>query len=305
MKQESLYIQDGEHQLHLRHIYQNLGGTPVLMIHGAVENGRIFYTEKGKGLACYLAEQGFDVYVADLRGRGKSRPAIQADASYGQYEAITRDIPLFIDFIADKTQQKIHLISHSWGGVLIASTLSRFPHYLEKVYSNVCFGTKRSVKINNLAKFIKVKLFWNTFAVRLTQRKGFLNAKKYKLGSDNETIQSVSHSVAWVKKGHWIDPQDDYDYFASAQLIKWPPTWHLTGVKDNVLGQAGDVLNFIEETANDQAKFTLLAIKNGNLVDYDHIDILTHPKAVIDHFPEIACWLKEVQKKLLNSRLER
>ena len=58
---------------------------------------QIFYTEKGKGLGCYLAEQGFDVYVLDLRGRGKSTPLINAESDYGQHEAITHDIPLLID----------------------------------------------------------------------------------------------------------------------------------------------------------------------------------------------------------------
>ena len=96
MQQESIYITEGDEQLHLRHIWQRKGGVPIFMLHGLIENGFIFYTEKGKGLACYLAEQGFDVYVADLRGRGKSKPAINADSAFGQFEAITRDIPLFL-----------------------------------------------------------------------------------------------------------------------------------------------------------------------------------------------------------------
>ena len=78
--QESLFIQDDGYQLHLRHISKNSAGTPILMLHGAIENGLIFYTEKGKGLACYLAAQGFDVYVADLRGRGQSTPIINPDS---------------------------------------------------------------------------------------------------------------------------------------------------------------------------------------------------------------------------------
>ena len=72
LRQRSRYLNDGDHQLHIRHIYCEGGeqGQPVLMVHGAIENGRIFYNEKGKGFGCYLAQQGFDVYVIDLRGRG-------------------------------------------------------------------------------------------------------------------------------------------------------------------------------------------------------------------------------------------
>ncbi|MBA6355559.1 alpha/beta fold hydrolase, partial [Colwellia sp. BRX8-3] len=141
--QESLFLSHGDHQLHLRHIWQQKGGTPIFMLHGAIENGLIFYTKKGKGLACYLAEQGFDVYVADLRGRGESTPRIDKHAVHGQFEAITEDIPHFINYIFQVTQQKIHLVAHSWGGVLLASTLARFPKIIERIRSKTCFGTKR------------------------------------------------------------------------------------------------------------------------------------------------------------------
>jgi alpha-beta hydrolase superfamily lysophospholipase len=127
MQQESLYIDDQGHKLHLRHIYNETDGPPILMVHGAVENGKIFYTDNGNGLGCFLAKKGFNVYVLDLRGRGKSTPLINADSDYGQYEAITHDIPLIINHIVDVTKQRVHLISHSWGGVLVASVMTRKP----------------------------------------------------------------------------------------------------------------------------------------------------------------------------------
>ena len=58
------------------------------MVHGMVEDGRIFYHKSGKGLACYLAKQGYDVYVVDLRGIGQSTPKISADSDHGQTEPL-------------------------------------------------------------------------------------------------------------------------------------------------------------------------------------------------------------------------
>jgi len=289
--QESLFLSQDGHQLHLRHIWQKSGGTPIFMLHGAIENGLIFYTKKGKGLACYLAEQGFDVYVADLRGRGESKPKIDADAVHGQFEAITQDIPCFLNYITETTKKKVHLIAHSWGGVLLASTLARMPQLAGTILSKTCFGTKRMVTVKSLEKLFKVNIVWNNLAGKLAKRKGFLDAKKHKIGSDNETKQSLADSVAWVKKSDWHDLKDGFDYFKAAKSVDWPPTWHLTGCKDKVLGHAIDVNVFIGES-NPQAKFTLLSKSSGNKENYDHINILTHRSAVNDHFPLLVKWLK-------------
>ncbi|WP_371373336.1 alpha/beta fold hydrolase [Thalassotalea aquiviva] len=293
VSQQSLFIEDNKHQLHLRHIYQQQGGVPVLMVHGAIENGRIFYTETGKGFACFLARQGFDVYVLDLRGRGKSSPKINAESDHGQFESITKDLPLFIDYVHQLTQQPMHVVCHSWGGVLMASVLVRDKNVASKVRSNVCFGTKRQVTVKSFERFVKLNLVWNRLALSIAKRKGYFDAKKYRIGADNETLKSLSHSVAWVNKSHWQDPEDGFDYFAAAKGFDWPPTWHLTGINDTVMGNPIDVKVFIEESKNTQAKFSVLSKQAGNLVDYDHIDILTHKKAERDHFPKISEWLKQ------------
>ncbi|HEY9044239.1 MAG TPA: alpha/beta hydrolase, partial [Rheinheimera sp.] len=74
-QQSSLYLDLQQYQLHLRRLMpMQQGIAPVLMLHGAIENGRIFYSHSGKGLGCYLADNGFMVYCADFAGRGLSKP---------------------------------------------------------------------------------------------------------------------------------------------------------------------------------------------------------------------------------------
>ncbi|MDN3651797.1 alpha/beta fold hydrolase [Thalassotalea ponticola] len=283
IKQTSVFVSVDEQQLHMRHIFADCDAeqkrpAPILMVHGAIENGRIFYTESGKGLACFLARHGFDVYVMDMRGRGKSTPTLNGQSDYGQRETICTDIPACIDFIYQHHAEPLHFICHSWGGVLVASLLARFPQYIDKVRSQVCFGTKRSIYQQNLEKWLKVDLIWNRIAPLLAKKHGFFDAKRFNIGADSESQKSLADSVAWVKKGPWRDRQDGFDYFAAAQSTPWPATWHLTGINDSILGHKDDVQRFIKECNISHAKFTLLAKKYGNLVDYDHNNILTQPK---------------------------
>lgn len=261
------------------------------MVHGAIENGKIFYTNSGKGLACYLAKQGFDVYVLDCRGRGQSHPAINSKSCYGQTDTITKDLPHVIQHLQTRTGKACHLVAHSWGGVLLASTLVRYPELRNAVLSMVCFGTKRSVSVHNPERWLKLDLVWRGIAPWLCKRFGFLDAKRWQFGSDSETSQSLKDSLAWVRPSAWVDPNDGFDYQAAARQLNWPPLWHIAAKKDAVLGHPKDVQRFARECAGNDFEYTLLSQKNNHLLDYDHINMLTHPKAQLDHFPLVREWL--------------
>lgn len=294
--QESIYIPlaKGPDELHLRRIYADPAGVPVFLLHGSIENGRIFYSESGKGLAPYLAAAGFDVYVGDLRGRGQSRPPIGKHSRYGQTEAIVEDLPAFLAEIHKRRGRlPAHWIAHSWGGVLLMAFYARFPEWREGLESLICFGTKRRISVFNLEKFLKIDLFWNFAAPILSRFYGYLPMIEWKMGSDNETISSLRQNRAWVEPGSpWIDPKDGFDYGKAILAASPPPTLHFAGPKDHYLGHPRDIQDFIAETQPRALEYHLLGRKEGHRHDYGHIDMLTHPDAPGDHFPKAVDWLK-------------
>jgi predicted alpha/beta hydrolase len=294
MKTEALHIPlPGGELLHLQRFCGDPQGPVIFMLHGAIENGRIFYSESGKGLAPYLAEAGCDVFVADLRGRGKSTPPIGRGSSFGQTEAITEDIPAFVDAIVklrgDVPQQ---WLAHSWGGVLLSSFLARFPAYLDRVSSLVYFGSKRTIRVKNSHVLLKVKLVWEWLCPLSCLLCGYLPARQLGIGSDSETVQSFQQSAAWVKQDAWVDA-DGFDYGKAIKAIRLPPIWYIAGRNDFALGHPDDVRRFMESAGEQQYRFSVLSRQNGNLHDYDHIDMLTHPDAVSDHFPRVLQWLRQ------------
>jgi len=295
VKQKSILIPIDKNQvLHLRHIYQEGSkGPAVLLLHGAVENGKIFYTETNKGFAPFLAKNGFNCFVADLRGRGQSKPNIDSNSDYGQTEAILEDIPAFINSIKKVTgTEPEYWVAHSWGGVLMNSYLVRHPEIIPKVKAIAYFGSKRSLYNKHPQKLFKANLLWYFLAPKIVKRKGFLPAKKLKWGSDDETQKSLMHSVAWAKVAPWIDPQDQYDYGEAAAELSLPPILHIAAIKDKALAQTIDIQKFMDESGLGKQKMNIYGKKYGHAHNYDHIDMLTHAKAHDDQFQDVLSWFK-------------
>ena len=294
IQQESLYVPvTANDRLHLRRISKNQQGPPVLLVHGSIENGKIFYTRSGKGFGPYLARQGYDVFVADLRGRGKSTPAISRFSSFGLSHTLQEDFPAIIRKIKElKGDVPQYWAAHSWGGVLMLAYLAR-PTEEVKVQAMAFFASKRRISIKSLKKFMMVDVVWNWTSKVVVAAKGWLPAKQMRIGSDSETRLTHSQTHDWVVQQAWLDWNDGFDYATALQRMHLPPTLYLTGAKDDVLGHPVDVEKLMLETGCQNCRFKVLGKASGNLHDYGHIDILTHHDAPRDHFPEVLAWFKK------------
>jgi predicted alpha/beta hydrolase len=293
--QRSLYLPaPGAAQLHLRLIEPaEPSGAPVLMLHGSVENGRVFYTPDGKGLGPFLARAGHPVYIADQRGRGESRPHVARGHAYGQTEAIVEDLPAFHRAVRERHPgERVHWLAHSWGGVLMLSALGRFPALRAEVASLCCFGTKRCVRVRNLHKRLLIDLYWLRLAPLIARGVGYLPSARLGLGSDDESRGSLEQCCAWVRPGPWVDPADGFDHGAALRAADdLPPAWFLAAADDPCLGHPDDVRATMAEAGLAGARFSLLGRSAGHEHDYSHITMLTHHDAPRDHFPAVASWL--------------
>lgn len=287
-------------QLHVREFFSTEGASasmPVLMIHGAISNSRIFGSDSGRGLGPWLAQNGLCAFAADLRGRGHSTPPIGPDSLHGQYEDI-HDLPRLIAFVREqRPAQPLHLICHSWGGVLLMSALARFPELRSQIASITLLAVKRSIGVFNREKLAKIDFFWLRLAPRIAAVAGYLPARALGAGSDNETLPYLQQSIPWVRPGPWRDPVDGFDYQQASQAAILPPILSLVGSADRCLGHPQDVARFMAEIAQPPVTTQVLSRANGDQHDYHHTDILTHPDAPTDHFPTILRWIQENSQK--------
>lgn len=292
--QESIFLPIGKgNRLHLLRIRKpdpdrGTEGAPVLMVHGAIANGRVFHSGSGKGLAPFLAREGFDVYVADLRGRGRSEPPVSAGSEFGQTEAIIEDLPAFVDAIRARRGDIPQVwIGYSWGGVLLGSFFARFPQYRGLCRGMVCLGTKRVVQARGWEPFFKVQLVWKRVLPFVAARAGYAPARELGIGSDNESLASLLQCVEWVKPGPWVDPGDGYDYAGAAKGAEFPPALFLAGGQDRALGNPRDVREWIREAGFKEYEFEVIPGLN-------HEGLVTDPEASRRHFRRIAQWLSRL-----------
>jgi pimeloyl-ACP methyl ester carboxylesterase len=103
-------------------------GKILLFVHGATYPAESAFDLKLNGLSWmdYIAQHGFDVYMVDLRGYGKStrpaemsRPAADNAPIVGTETAI-KDVDAAVDFILKRRGvAKIDLLGWSWGTVIM------------------------------------------------------------------------------------------------------------------------------------------------------------------------------------------
>jgi pimeloyl-ACP methyl ester carboxylesterase len=296
MNTESLFLPFAEgEQLHIRRFYTDASQPALLLIHGSIENGKIFYSGSGKGFAPWMAQQGFDVFVVDLRGRGQSTPLISKNSPFGQAEALSEEYPALFEFVTRlKGSPRVYVGTHSWAGVNVLAFLARTTMKLE-IPAMVFFGAKRHISVRGFYYFWMIRMGWNRLGQRSLRRHGFLNAIHYRMGSDNITARDYLETDAWIRpRDEWKHWQDGFDFREALGKMTLPPALYISGKKDRVLGHPTDVALLAEETGAHQPKeLMVLSKENGFLHDYGHIDMLTHPDAPRDHFPQVLAWLRK------------
>ena len=271
---------------------KNNPGVPVFMLHGFAQNGSSFYTAEGEGLACFLAREGFDVYVPDLRGRAENWPLVGKSSDFGVHELITEDIPALLAAVADKRGNEPQVwIGHGFGGVLLSSYYARFAEQISPVKKFVQFAVRR--RALSARQCWQRGAYWPWLARRLSSFCGYLPANAWRLGHSDEPSRLLVDYLRWSTKDSWSDPVDGFDYAAAIQQLVHPPGFYFASSYDDGFASAQEVRAFMAEQGDHDARLMLLGRKGGSRRNYGHSGMLNHRDCKDDHFRELLSWLRD------------
>lgn len=288
----------------------------VFMLHGEVECGRIFYHESGKGLAYHFAQQGYEVFVADLGGRGRSLGCDNEPSSLTVHDIVTDAIPRLLRAatqhcsLSEESSDSIHAysrhshstlssiaptiwVAHGFGGVLLSAAWARMSDAERTATQMIFFSARRKLQTKNRIANTMVKAFCHPLTAKLVNWHNAFPAEQLRLGSANENTDWFSVYTDWISNDSWCDAEDGFDYQAALKANPIPPTLHFATTADKIYSGSADVRAFIDELGCHDARIIVANAIANSKRKYDHLSLLLDPAAVNDIFKDATDWLLE------------
>ncbi|MEC7547908.1 alpha/beta fold hydrolase [Thalassolituus sp.] len=257
-------------------------GFPLVLVHGSFTNKGFWLSTKGQGMARYLAEAGFDVWLFEHRGHGQSPR--NDDYSANTVERYARyDLPAVHEFIHEKTGSFPAWVGHSLGGTIIATAVAAAT--MKALPAFVMMGTQ-VVRPNPVLQLPLA----GPIARAVVAFKKEVDGRQVKIGPENEPAGVINEYLARHSLlGNWILPSD------KTRLM---PAWQTSQIP--LLGISGAA------DTTDPAKYCqkfyrayggpteelLLGKENGFSKDYAHIEMVVSKDAANEVWPKVANWLR-------------
>lgn len=228
---ESLLVAvNDREQLHLRHFSGGTRHTTVVLLHGLCSDGSLYFRDPDS-LATRLVRDGFDVWVPDLRGHGRSFPVLAPGDEHGFHAAVVEDLATIMGELREKAPDKpLYLVGHGTGGLLWLSFLARWPIVRGMVRGLVLAGSGTHREPGASWAW---QLRYGWWADWLAMRQKILPGDALKLGQGAESVRFYREIRQMLATAAWVDPVDGLDHAAQLrELHDWPPTLILAAEAD-------------------------------------------------------------------------
>lgn len=264
------------------------GKQPIVLVHGSFTNRGFWLSPAGIGLARYLVENGYDVWIPEMRGHGLS-PRNDDYKRNNVERYVTSDLPAINDFIIEKTQLKAIWCGHSLGGVTISTALAS-GHLPEVSVAGVVLLGTQVVRRRALLQFPLIPQLGKLW---FTVKQHEMDGRKLGIGPENEPAGIAKEYLSWLGLlGQWRLKSNK-----TLLKNKWKglnlPVLAMVG-KNDKSDPAKYCKRFFDLCGSDKKEFKLLSTENGFSKDYGHVDMVVSKDAASEVWPEIHDWLNKI-----------
>jgi len=257
---------------------------PLLFVHGTFSNRTFFLGSGARGLARYLAERGFDAWVAELRGHGRSG-ALGSTSAWHFEDWIRLDAPALVRGVLGASgAEQLIWIGHSAGGVIGVAHGGLSTLNAGRIAGLVLAGSPAPTAAGLLHVPLAV------IGYGITHLFGRFPARALRIGPEDEHPGIMGQWMEWNVRGRWIGT-DGTDYLAGARRITAPAL---------ALAGSGDVIappracgRLLDALGSRDRTLTTCGRRHGFSENFTHDRVLTSTSARREVWPLIADWLEQ------------
>lgn len=251
--------------------------SPVVLSHGTFSNAQTCTR-----LARYLAKHGFDCWILELRGHGRSTKG----TGYPDFEHFSNfDAPAALRTVQHKTKKEhVFWIGHSGGGLVPLMHLARCPEACGQIRGIVTLATQATdagATWGGRAKIILSALATNIL--------GRAPGRMLKLGPQDEFRGVMNQWFRWNWTSRWIG-KDGFDYLEALRLIKVPAIC-FAGGGDRFIAPYQGCRQIHDALGSFDKRMVFCAKSGGYGEDYSHARLVTSRRAQQEIWPVISEWL--------------
>jgi oxygen-independent coproporphyrinogen-3 oxidase len=273
-----IFAKDGVTLELTRYSNGSANAMPVILTHGTFSNGTIC-----SRLAAYLAAEGFDAWVLELRGRGASRGIVGPT-----FEAFgLLDVPAAVEAIRASTgRSRLFFVGHSGGGLAFLMHLARRPAERGTAQGLVMLASQATDACATASGRLMVAFGWVAEGVL-----GYTPGRALRLGPENEPKGILRQWMRWNRSGRWTGT-DGFDYLDALSAID-VPTLCFAGAGDRYIAPVRGCRRLYEAVGGQDKTWILCARSEGFSEDFDHTRIVASRAAQREIWPRIREWLVE------------
>lgn len=256
---------------------------PLLLVHGTFSNRTYFLGTKDAGLAHDLARRGFDAWVAELRGHGRSGAAGRRNSWHFE-DWIRYDAPALVSAVLEATgRDRVIWIGHSAGGAVGVAWLARRQEPAPSVAALVLAGTPAPTGLD-LAQYPMAAA-----VLAVTALTGRFPARILGLGPEDEHAGIMRQWMRWNLRRRW-QSNDGTDYLAGCSQVTIP-LLALAGGGDWLIAPPDLCRDLVDALGSRDKTFVTCGRAEGFAADLDHAGLLASAAARREVWPLIGDWL--------------
>ncbi len=249
----------------------------VVYIPGMFTGRRFWLSDKGIGLAAWLAGVGYGGWIVERRGMGLAGPVARRGPRQGLAEHIQYDLPLVQKMIAEQGDGPVVWVGHSLGGVILTQAVAQTLDQ-QRLAGMVLFATQCEQSVAGLTPPLGLVL---KLAVRLLGR---LPAGRFAPGPLDEPAPAIVDACDWTTAA-CRSP----GFLAQLAAIR-VPVLALVGAGDESDPPAG-CRQFAERFGSEDCTFMVAGTETGFSEDFSHAGIVVSRAAPQEIWPLVRTWL--------------